>query len=501
MSDENANEEDRCICEYIKKRNRLVHLSKNFGIGSQIKLTERESVVNDYLMKYKNEEMDKGFGRPDRFLPANHFFTSRAKIEKSKVFQFLRAMPKGASLHSHDLGMVSADYLYSLTFKENLYALVKDEELFLQFFKKKKVPKDQEWILVSELRENDPEFEDFLKSKLTLICENPDVAYPDVDTVWKSFQKLFINLEKLITYKPVFQEYFYQVLKEAYEENVKYLEFRGFLPNVYDIDGKTYRNADVVCLYWETLTQFLCEHVDFVGCKFIFAPHRLVGSEVMDEYVCIYKCIKEKFPRFVLGFDLVGQEDLGAPLINFIRQFLDLKESGCKFFFHAGETHWNGQPTDYNIFDAILLGSVRIGHAFALLKHPLAANLVKERGIGIEISPISNQVLKLIDDVRDHPAALMIANNYPVVIVNDDPSFWGGKGITYDWYVTFMGMCHRDADIRLLKQLALNSIQYSGLDDDEKDIAFAQFNCDWNKFLTRVLKGCECSSANKDCGK
>lgn len=38
-----------------------------------------------------------------------------------------------------------------------------------------------------------------------------------------------------------------------------------------------------------------------------------------------------------MGFDLIGQEDLGNPLINFIEELQELPK-GAKFFFHAGET-------------------------------------------------------------------------------------------------------------------------------------------------------------------
>lgn len=39
-----------------------------------------------------------------------------------------------------------------------------------------------------------------------------------------------------------------------------------------------------------------------------------------------------------------------------------------------------------------MLGSKRIGHGYALSKHPLLLNIVKERDIAIEVNPISNQV-------------------------------------------------------------------------------------------------------------
>ena len=49
-------------------------------------------------------------------------------------------------------------------------------------------------------------------------------------------------------------------------------------------------------------------------------------------------------PDFFIGFDLVGQEDLGRPLIDFAEDLLWAKNhSGLHFFFHAGETNWQGK--------------------------------------------------------------------------------------------------------------------------------------------------------------
>lgn len=174
-------------------------------------------------------------------------------------------------------------------------------------------------------------------------------------------------------------------------------------------------------------------------------------------------------------------------MIDFIPQLLKLKENGTKFFFHAGETNWNGESTDINLFDAILLNTSRIGHGYAILKHPALHEIVKERRIALEISPISNQVLKLVDDYRNHPGSVLIANNFPVVITSDDPSFWGAKGLSYDWYFAFMGMASRGEDLRFLKQLAINSIEYSAMTEIEKEMAFSKWRNDWNTFIDGIL--------------
>ena len=78
--------------------------------------------------------------------------------------------------------------------------------------------------------------------------------------------------------------------------------------------------------------------------------------------------------RFV-GFDLVGHEDSLKPLIYYAEPFLrsleKQKESGVTFpfVFHAGETLGDGSAADMNLYDAILLGTKRIGHGCDCLSH------------------------------------------------------------------------------------------------------------------------------------
>jgi adenosine deaminase len=64
----------------------------------------------------------------------------------------------------------------------------------------------------------------------------------------------------------------------------------------------------------------------------------------------------------------------------------------------------------------VLLGTKRIGHGFAVVKYPNILKIVKKMKIGIEVNPLSNQVLKLVDDLRNHPAAILFSDDYPVVI-------------------------------------------------------------------------------------
>lgn len=105
------------------------------------------------------------------------------------------------------------------------------------------------------------------------------------------------------------------------------------------------------------------------------------------------------------------------------------------------------------------MNTSRIGHGFSLYKHPVLLNLVKEKRICIEVCPISNQVLKLVSDMRNHPASYYVSQNIPMVISNDDPGFWNAKGVSYDFYYALMSLSSLEAGLSFLKQLVLNSIR------------------------------------------
>lgn len=75
-----------------------------------------------------------------------------------------------------------------------------------------------------------------------------------------------------------------------------------------------------------------------------------------------------KILSLLLGFDLVGPENSLKPLIYYIEPLLQFRERqkelglDIPFIFHAGETLGDGTEADMNLYDAILLGTKRIGH-------------------------------------------------------------------------------------------------------------------------------------------
>lgn len=154
----------------------------------------------------------------------------------------------------------------------------------------------------------------------------------------------------------------------------------------------------------------------------------------------------------------------------------------------CGIIDWDGFGAAMNLFDAVLLNTTRIGHGYALLKQPHLMDVVRQRRICLEVCPISNQVLGLVKDLRNHPAALYSRLNVPIVIASDDPAFWGATGLSYDMYYALMSFSTAHTGLAYVKQLALNSLTYARLSDAERRKAFRMFRKDWEIFVASVIQ-------------
>ncbi|XP_026283317.2 adenosine deaminase 2-like [Frankliniella occidentalis] len=471
---------------YLVERTKFLSDESQRFLGNSLVLGAAEQRVNGLLMAWKQKE----YNVPEAdFLPAHSFFLVREAIERSPVYKFIKRMPKGAVLHVHDLSAANADYVVqNVTYRDHLWGRVSDAEVQLRFAAAAPAPG---WELVADLRRRAASVADFdarLERAFTITDMNPAQTYPDQKTVWHAFDTTFGVLFSLLTYAPVFRDYFRRTLQEFYEDNVMYVEIRGVLPTLFELDGREYGQLEVAALYQQVADEFRRVHPDFLGVRLIYAPSRHVSVGQVHEYVAFFRQLKTQFPDFVAGFDLVAHEDDGRPLIDFVPSLLQLRRDvpDVKYFFHAGETNWEQSLTDENLVDAVLLNTTRIGHGFAIDKHPKVMEVVKSRGIGIELNPISNQVLNLVRDLRNHPGAALLADDYPVVISSDDPGMWGARGLSYDFYEAFMGMTGLKADLRTLKQLTINSIRYSAMGELEKEEALSRLAQRWQEFIADV---------------
>lgn len=476
--------------DFYEERDKIINRELDMMLGHDIHLSDSERKANEILMKLKHQELDHGFHHPQLFNLSKHFFDYKDEVKKTKLYDIIKRMPKGAILHAHDTGILGPDYVLQITYMSGLYVCFNENNKLIYRFSvnKPSLPCKTTWQLLTEVRNasgNVSEFDAELRKHFTLVIDDPKRVYTDINAVWGKFADYFISTSGLFSYKPVWEQYFYDTLKAYRDDNVMYCEMRSILPELYDLNGEKYDSVATAVSYKKVLEKFMNDYPDFMGAKLIYSPMRSVDKETVENYLKIALEIKKKMPDFFAGFDLVGQEDLGKPTKEFLALLQEHKHK-LNYFFHAGETNWNGMSSDENLVDVIVLGTRRIGHAYALMKHPVILEEVKKRGIAIEVNVISNAVLKLVDDVRNHPLAVFLAQDLPVVISSDDPGLWEADPFSHDFYVTFVAVSSRHADLRLLKKLALNSLYYS-FHSNKVELA-SEFEKRWAKFINGVVR-------------
>ena len=105
--------------------------------------------------------------------------------------------------------------------------------------------------------------------------------------------------------------------------------------------------------------------------------------------------------------------------------------------------------------------------------------MVRERGVAVEVCPISNQVLGYVADLRSHPAVAYINAGIPVVLSPDDPGLTRHT-FSHDFYEAFVAW---ELELRDLKQLTLSSIVHSAMSPDEKARTRAAWEGRWAAFV------------------
>ena len=124
--------------------------------------------------------------------------------------------------------------------------------------------------------------------------------------------------------------------------------------------------------------------------------------------------IRDYFGFGLNALDLAGDESK-YPMGLFMDLFKKAKCMGYPFTIHAGECKDVG-----NVLLSVEAGALRIGHSIALSGQRDAMKLCKDKGIGIEMCPISNLQTKAVDDVRLYPLKEFLEAGLLVTVNTDN---------------------------------------------------------------------------------
>ncbi|XP_059164003.1 adenosine deaminase AGSA-like [Physella acuta] len=482
---------------YMSERETLIVENEQMRLGGSLQLSELEQRVNEVIMKEKRDLIENSRLNSSEFMPSMSFFHSKPQMEKTKTYQIIHNMPKGAALHLHDQSMVSPDWIIkNVTYRDNLYMCQWQGQLCrFKFFNASAVGSDCQWKSVQAERAAASDVKAFdlsLKNNISLLVQDPFLAFADNQAAWSRFSRFFGQIYAMMTYLPVYRDMFWRTLEEFREGNVQYVEVRGDFSGLYELNGTVYNAEFGVQLVRQIVQDFVKRYPDFSGAKIIFCGIRNQDLAVVLGQVKTSINLHKKYPDVFIGYDLGGNEAAYKPLAYFTEALLYPSRQeppyNLPYFFHAGETNWQGTAADYNLVDALLLNTTRIGHGFALPKHPRLAQMVRERGIALEVEPVSNQMLRLVDDLRNHPITALMAEGYPVVICTDDRTSTDMSPLSHDFYLAFMAMSSEDADLTFLKQLAINSLKYSAMEPTEKETALKLWQEKWDRFIKETIQ-------------
>lgn len=351
--------------------------------------------------------------------------------------------------------------------------------------------------------------ENWLKQKMVLSEKEAYDPAQTVNGVWARFNQATRCFKGLLNYEKVYKWYISKAIDRMIEEKVMYAELRPMLMDKFipSTDGRgKIDNAAQMQLILDGVAEKKAELEkegrgnDFpFGLKIVYCTPRSIPKTKMQSEMKDCIDLKLQFPDLICGFDLVGAEDrpnhIGfyyEELVAFQRTCAE-KKIEIPFLFHAGETlidtGGSKEPGNSNLYDAVLLRSKRIGHGFSLLKHPRLVEKFKKTatspGICIELCPISNELLHLCRNVKEHPFPALLAAGIPCTVNSDNPSLFGNS-MSHEFYQIMVGA--PSISIHSWKQLALWSLEYSCLSDAEKLEGKVKYLVTWEAFCGQIVE-------------
>jgi adenosine deaminase CECR1 len=468
------------VAAYMAARARLIEAERALRLGARLALTPAEEKADRRLLEMKRTELERTRAY---FPPAQSFLREKTKqvIAASPVLEVMKRMPKGGILHAHGAAMGDFRRLVAHdTYRPDCYTYVgEDASIVRGALRLSSEPPGKGWRPVTALRAAAPDtaaFDEQIYQSITLGEE--DLGSPHI---WDEMSAAFRRTAGLLGNSSAHAEYWRHMLARLIDENVQYLESRT--PPIDAALVAEARRRDPA-----------------FDVKFIPAAGRSNTRERMGEMLTAATDRRAKDPDRVKGFDLVEEEDRTNTNLFFIEELLQARREAERrgvslpLYLHSGEST---RADNENLYDAVLLGTRRIGHGLALIKHPLLMDIVKSRGIAIEVCPISNQILGYVPDLRNHPAVHYISVGLPVVLSPDDPAIMRHT-FSEDFYVAFMAW---GLDLKGLKQLAMNSLLYSTMTEGEKRNALAAWSVRWETFVQWLNRSSASSSQRPSQGR
>lgn len=468
---------------YQQKWTALEKENEGLAFDADLKLSEPEKILDQKLFSLRKDLITEA-GNKKMPLYNLSFNEIKPMIESSKLFEVIRLMPKGGLLHTHSGGVTDVKWVIATArkYKECYVYDQKDNDKYifgqLAFFEKGKVP-DGFVSLDQKLRDK-PGFEKELQDLLILKRDN----LCTYNNYWIEFEKRFQRIGLLLPYRPFFKEYYTKGFQDLIKDNVQHVEIRFIFDELYDFQHGKYPLKTSITDLQDIVKQIRQSNPQF-SLKLIYSSFKFLKNTGVEKQLETAFELKKQYPDMISGFDLVADEAAGNSINYFQDSWAKLNDLSKKYgvemplFLHAGESN---SVFNKNVLDIALLNNQRIGHGLNLIYFPKTMEMIRTQHKLVEVSPISNQILGYVSDLRNHPARVLLSNGVQCSISSDDPSVYGYEGLSYDFWVAYV---YWDLDVKALKKLVFNSINYSSMNEGEKKQAVGNLNRQWDDFVQK----------------
>lgn len=161
----------------------------------------------------------------------------------------------------------------------------------------------------------------------------------------------------------------------------------------------------------------------------------------------------------VVGVDLAGDE-VRYPARPFAEVFQRVRREGLGVTVHAGEA--GGAE---NVREAIeLLGTQRIGHGVRAVENSDILQLIRRRGVTLEVCPTSNLQTGVVLNFWQHPLPDLLALNARVTVNTDDPSV-SDTTLTDEYMTAMLAM---GVKLEQIKRMIITAVEGSFQPPEER---------------------------------
>ncbi|MGZ3796699.1 MAG: adenosine deaminase [Pseudobdellovibrionaceae bacterium] len=229
----------------------------------------------------------------------------------------------------------------------------------------------------------------------------------------------FLRAQKLLHSEEVLARLAYEACEDAFNDGVRILELR-YAPSFIAPS----QEASLPSLSFEQIHRSFLKGLSLAQKKFPMAVgmiciiQRTTPLDVAEK-VCDFAI--ENKDSFI-AIDLADNEE-GADPKKFAGLFRKARKAGLHITVHSGEA--NTSQSAQWVKDSIeILGAERIGHGIQIIKDPNILRFVKERGIPLEVCPISNWLTQAFKTHEEHPIRALMNAGIKITINSDDPGIF-----------------------------------------------------------------------------